>query len=172
MFTTQQFSHATRTLLMALAIVSLSCSGVAFAADQSQNDSGNDNAADSGQAQQATGNDGSNDQNQDDQSNQENKSDQQGQADQQDQTQQDDQQTFIEMQESSQVLASSLIGMSVQNQSSDEGEEIGTVNDLILNEQHQVVGIVVGVGGFLGIGEKNVGSTWNAVENVDGKRGV
>ncbi|TVP82992.1 PRC-barrel domain-containing protein [Thioalkalivibrio sp.] len=46
-----------------------------------------------------------------------------------------------------------------------EGEEvIGTVDDMIVNLDGEIVGIVVGVGGFLGIGERDVGLSWEAIE--------
>src|SRR5699024_8734395 len=67
---------------------------------------------------------------------------------------------FVKKQKSSQVLASSIIGMSIQNGTGKKAAEIGAVDDLIMNEQHQLVGVVVGIGGFLGIGRKQVGITW------------
>lgn len=79
---------------------------------------------------------------------------------------------FITHQKSSQILASSIMGMSIKNKPSDDAEEIGTVNDLIMNKQHKLVGVVVGVGGFLGLGQKNVGIPWSAVKNIDTKKGV
>ena len=41
-----------------------------------------------------------------------------------------------------------------------EGKEVGAVDDLIFDEQKKIVGVVVGVGGFLGIGKKDVGLDW------------
>ena len=41
-----------------------------------------------------------------------------------------------------------------------EGKEVGLVDDLIFGEQKKIVGVVVGVGGFLGIGKKDVGLDW------------
>lgn len=79
---------------------------------------------------------------------------------------------FVKKQKSSQVLASSIVGMSIQNSTGKKAKEIGAVDDLIMNKQHQLVGIVVGIGGFLGIGRKQVGITWDAVENIDMKKDV
>lgn len=45
-----------------------------------------------------------------------------------------------------------------------EGEEIGTVDDLILGGDGEVVGIVVGVGGWLGIGERDVALSWEMID--------
>ena len=67
----------------------------------------------------------------------------------------------ITTQSDSATRAEELIGMGVV---SAEGEEIGSVNDLIFDGQHKLTGIVVGVGGFLGIGEKEVGINWSQTE--------
>jgi hypothetical protein len=40
-------------------------------------------------------------------------------------------------------------------------EEIGKVEDLIFDEKEKITGVVVGVGGFLGIGKKEVGLDWD-----------
>jgi sporulation protein YlmC with PRC-barrel domain len=52
-----------------------------------------------------------------------------------------------------QVSANTYIGQSVYN---GNNESIGSVNDLILKKDGGFVAAIVGVGGFLGIGEKNV----------------
>jgi sporulation protein YlmC with PRC-barrel domain len=46
-----------------------------------------------------------------------------------------------------------LIGVDIYNNS---GENVGEVNDLILDNSGSVKAVIIGVGGFLGIGEKNV----------------
>lgn len=52
------------------------------------------------------------------------------------------------------MLASRFIGSTVYSNS---GETIGEINDIVLQPQSgQIVTAVVGVGGFLGIGEKDV----------------
>jgi len=56
--------------------------------------------------------------------------------------------------------ASNLIGAEVKTT---KGEEVGSVNDLIIDEKGQVAAIVVGVGGFLGMGEKDVAIGWGDV---------
>jgi sporulation protein YlmC with PRC-barrel domain len=43
-------------------------------------------------------------------------------------------------------------------------EHIGDVNDIVLDRSGQVVAMVIGVGGFLGIGEKNVAVPFQALE--------
>ena len=56
--------------------------------------------------------------------------------------------------------ASNLIGADVKTA---KGEDVGSVNDLIIDKKGQVVAIVVSVGGFLGMGEKDVAIGWDDV---------
>jgi hypothetical protein len=58
----------------------------------------------------------------------------------------------IPAQDTSEMLGSSLMGASVNL----ADEEIGSVSDLIIADDYRIRGVVVGVGGFLGIGEKRV----------------
>ncbi|TDY01759.1 PRC-barrel domain-containing protein [Thiohalophilus thiocyanatoxydans] len=58
--------------------------------------------------------------------------------------------------------ASNLIGAEVKTTNN---EEVGSVSDLIIDQKGQVVGIVVGVGGFLGMGEKDVAIGWDNVSH-------
>ncbi|EJT03359.1 PRC-barrel domain-containing protein [Rhizobium sp. CCGE 510] len=60
---------------------------------------------------------------------------------------------YITEQSPDQVSANTYIGQSVYN---GNNESIGSVNDLILKKDGGFVAAIVGVGGFLGIGEKNV----------------
>ena len=53
-------------------------------------------------------------------------------------------------------LATNMIGESVYNGTGDNADNIGDVNDIVIGAKGDVQAIVVGVGGFLGIGEKNV----------------
>ncbi len=62
----------------------------------------------------------------------------------------------IVMQGENTILAEQLIGSNVY---STNGESIGEIDDLIVNLDGSVEGAIIGVGGFLGIGEK-----WVAVE--------
>lgn len=62
-------------------------------------------------------------------------------------------QDYLTQQTETQVSANDYIGQSIYN---GEDKSIGNVNDLILEENGGIVAAVVGVGGFLGIGEKNV----------------
>src|SRR5690606_37253292 len=61
-------------------------------------------------------------------------------------------------------LASNIIGETVYNGSGDDAQNIGNVNDLVLSPEGDVQAIVVGVGGCLGIGQKNVALEYDLVE--------
>jgi len=56
-----------------------------------------------------------------------------------------------------QYLSQTLIGDEVNAGVSSDSDKIGNINDLILSADGRVEGFVVGVGGFLGLGEKDVG---------------
>ena len=59
------------------------------------------------------------------------------------------------------ILASDLVGMDITN---DEGDEVGEVGELLIDEDGTVQYVVFDVGGFLGIGEKSVAVTWDEME--------
>lgn len=61
--------------------------------------------------------------------------------------------SYLTEQSADQVSANDYIGKSIYNA---ENKSIGDVNDLILTEGGGIVAAVIGVGGFLGIGEKEV----------------
>jgi hypothetical protein len=76
---------------------------------------------------------------------------------------------FLPTQDESQYLARDLILFA--NVKNADGQIIGDVEDLILNGDNQVVGIVMGTGGFAGFGEKRIGVRLSAlhIKNDDGK---
>jgi sporulation protein YlmC with PRC-barrel domain len=61
--------------------------------------------------------------------------------------------TFTSAQSADEWRSSKLIGLTVYNQAN---EKIGDVNDLILGPDGKIASAVIGVGGFLGMGEKLV----------------
>jgi sporulation protein YlmC with PRC-barrel domain len=69
-------------------------------------------------------------------------------------------------------LASNLIGSSVYGSSSEDADMIGDINDIVISPEGQVASVIVGVGGFLGIGEKDVAVEYKTIEWVerDGER--
>jgi hypothetical protein len=77
--------------------------------------------------------------------------------------------TFFKGQTASQYLAGEqLIGVKVTNK---DGQTIGTISDLIVGSGDKIEGVILGVGGFLGVGEKKVGVRLVAlkVSKADGK---
>src|SRR6478609_6969685 len=68
---------------------------------------------------------------------------------------------FMTQMETNQMMASDLIGTRVV---SSNNESIGDINDVIVDRNGQVMAAVVGVGGFLGIGEKNVAVPYDSLE--------
>jgi sporulation protein YlmC with PRC-barrel domain len=60
-----------------------------------------------------------------------------------------------------QMLASNVTGMSVINAA---GEELGEINDLVVDQSGKPVVALIGVGGFLGIGEKDVGVPFDQLQ--------
>src|SRR5438094_640019 len=73
-------------------------------------------------------------------------------------------QTIIPEQAQTTVLAKDLMGANVFGP---DEKKVGTVEDLILDEQQKISGVVVGVGGFLGIGKKEVGLNWQQAKVVE-----
>ena len=63
-------------------------------------------------------------------------------------------------------LASELIDQTVYSSAGENAEEIGNVSDVVFNAQGQMTAVVIGVGGFLGIGEKNVAVPFDTLEFV------
>ena len=59
---------------------------------------------------------------------------------------------------------SKLVGLNVYN---DQNESIGTINDLLTDKSGNIKGIVLGVGGFLGVGEHLVAVAFDQVKFVD-----
>jgi sporulation protein YlmC with PRC-barrel domain len=68
---------------------------------------------------------------------------------------------FIDRQSDNQHLASNFMGKSVQNNA---GEKIGTVKDILFDDKGSMTAIIIGFGGFLGIGEKSVGIPFEMVK--------
>jgi sporulation protein YlmC with PRC-barrel domain len=64
-------------------------------------------------------------------------------------------------------LASNIIGETVYNGTGDDAENIGSVNDIVIAPDGQIKAIVVGVGGFLGIGQKNVALEFSLAQWVE-----
>lgn len=69
---------------------------------------------------------------------------------------------FFESQRPTEFLARDLVlGAKIYGP---DKKIIGDVEDLILNDDNQIVGVIMGVGGFLGVGEKRVGVRYRALQ--------
>ena len=69
--------------------------------------------------------------------------------------------TYIGAQATEEDLASNWIGKSLYNGAD---ENLGDINDILIGADGKVRAVIVGVGGFLGIGEKDVAVSFNAIE--------
>ena len=72
--------------------------------------------------------------------------------------------SYLTEQGADQIAASTYIGQSVYNASD---ESIGEINDVIFTKDGSVEAAVIGVGGFLGIGEKNVAVPLDTITVAD-----
>lgn len=70
---------------------------------------------------------------------------------------------FFTMQQTDQMLASNLMGARIVGPG---GEDIGNVDDLLMDAQGRTVGVISGIGGFLGIGAQDVAIDVQALEFV------
>jgi hypothetical protein len=82
----------------------------------------------------------------------------------------------------SDFFASNMIGMRIYNSETPvegdmqiaaggeaEWEDIGDINDILLDENGDVKAIILGVGGFLGMGERDVSISMDAIKVVKGE---
>lgn len=67
---------------------------------------------------------------------------------------------FLARQPSGQWLGSMFRGQDVTNAA---GESVGNINDVLFDRTGRITTVVIGVGGFLGIGEKNVAIPFDAL---------
>lgn len=63
-------------------------------------------------------------------------------------------------------LASRLIGFPIYTSAAADAEKLGEINDLVINENGSVAAVIVGVGGFLGVGEKKVAVDYKQLQWV------
>src|SRR5215217_4911714 len=54
------------------------------------------------------------------------------------------------------VLVTKLLGETVYSSNADDAAEIGTINNLVITSGQGISAVVIGVGGFLGVGSKDV----------------
>jgi sporulation protein YlmC with PRC-barrel domain len=76
--------------------------------------------------------------------------------------------TFIEKQTTAEMLGSDFVGTPVQTK---DGQQIGRIANLVFDQDGRIELAVIGIGGFLGIGEKDVAVPFDAIkaETVNNK---
>lgn len=72
--------------------------------------------------------------------------------------------SFVKTQATGEQSTQGLIGLRVENAA---GDKLGDINYLVVDNAGKVTTAVVGVGGFLGVGEKNVGIPFEEVKFSD-----
>ncbi|MDZ7602702.1 MAG: PRC-barrel domain-containing protein, partial [Hoeflea sp.] len=72
------------------------------------------------------------------------------------------------------TLATDLIGANVYESSAMDASSIGKINDIVVSPEGEVSSVIIGVGGFLGIGQKDVEVEYSAVSwaDRDGQRWI
>jgi hypothetical protein len=61
-------------------------------------------------------------------------------------------------------LATKIIGSPVYDGTGTDANNLGDINDLILDQNGNVAAVVIGVGGFLGLGEKQVAVDYTSLQ--------
>src|SRR5947207_3711550 len=65
---------------------------------------------------------------------------------------------------SGQWRSSKLIGVNVYN---DSNEKLGSIDELIMDKQGKVTKIIIGVGGFLGVGQRDIAVNFDQLKFTD-----
>ena len=76
---------------------------------------------------------------------------------------------FLSTQSSDQLVFSKFKGTDVMGP---DNTHVGDVNDMLFDKNGKIMALIVGVGGFLGIGEKNVAIDMSAFEVMPADTGV
>jgi sporulation protein YlmC with PRC-barrel domain len=74
--------------------------------------------------------------------------------------------------DSNAALASSIIGEEVYTSSAVDADSVGEINDLLVGNDGEIDAAIVGVGGFLGLGEKNVAVSYRDLQLTTGQDGT
>jgi sporulation protein YlmC with PRC-barrel domain len=74
---------------------------------------------------------------------------------------------FMTQAKQGQYRASKFIGVNIYNNSD---ENVGEVNEVLVDKDGMIQAVVIGVGGFLGIGEKDVALPFKSINWVDQPR--
>lgn len=70
------------------------------------------------------------------------------------------------------MLASDILGETVYSSAGDDGQNIGSISDIVLSADGTPEAVVIGVGGFLGLGKKDVAIEYDLLQwtERDGNR--
>jgi len=69
-------------------------------------------------------------------------------------------------------LSTEIIGKQVYSSAAGDAEHIGDVNNLVIGEGGSVAAVIIGVGGFLGLGEKNVAVKYSELQRATAEDGT
>lgn len=69
-------------------------------------------------------------------------------------------------------MASEITGKQVYSSTADDAEHIGDVSDFVIGPDGSIAAVIIGVGGFLGIGEKSVAVNFAELEWVIAEDGT
>ncbi len=73
---------------------------------------------------------------------------------------------FLTTQDAREQVATDVIGMDVTGA---DGTRYGKITDLLLDQDNHVIGAVMSVGGFLGLGTKKIALHWQDISIADGE---
>jgi sporulation protein YlmC with PRC-barrel domain len=74
---------------------------------------------------------------------------------------------FMTQAQKGEYRASKFVGINIYN---NNDENIGEINEVMVDKDGSIKAVVIGVGGFLGIGEKNVALPFKSIQWVDTPR--
>lgn len=77
--------------------------------------------------------------------------------------------TYLSNQPANSFRSDELIGSDLKSRTDDE--TIGSISDLVIDHDGQIVAVIVEVGGFLGLGKKDVAISWDSLEHRMDKDG-
>jgi sporulation protein YlmC with PRC-barrel domain len=75
---------------------------------------------------------------------------------------------FVGYQNAGEIRASNLSGVVVKNKA---GDVVGDINDVVFQPNGQISVVILGVGGVLGVGEKNVAVAYSDITLTAGENG-
>ncbi len=77
--------------------------------------------------------------------------------------------TYLASKPASSFRVDQLIGSELKSRA--DGQTIGSISDLVIDEDGQILAVIVEVGGFLGMGQKDVAIPWDSVERTMNEKG-